>query len=292
MARKRATLTDLLNDLTFRVIYDKFKLLATSCFEWEGLPDTVDPKYLERYLFDYGKAIFFRDPGMSYMCLRADDTGKVNVYGEPLSYHATGFQYHREYSTDQAVIIENNPLRIATESIVMMYVNKLTEAERTMDTNIKKVKIPWVFACDENDVLTVKQLFRKIDGNEPCIIADKRLNLDSLNVFKTESRFLCNELMDYSRSVENELLTFLGINNVAIDKKERVNVDETNSNNEIINSFADIQLTSRELACERINEMFKLNVSVKRREVLNNGEQSLFNNESDVGAQGDSRKRD
>ena len=266
MARKRTTLTDLLNNLTFKVLYDKFELLACSLFEWEGLPDGIEPKHIERYLFKYGKAIFFKDNGMSYMCLQAHDGGQYNVNGDPLKYLATGFNYNKYYNADDCVIIENNLFRIPTDDIVMFYVNKLTEAERTMDVNVKSVKTPFIIACDDKDVLTFKRIFQQIDGNTPVIYADRGLNMESLDVLKTDSKFLGNDLMDYKKSVENELLTFLGLNNLAVDKKERVNVDEANSNNELTESFADMQLKARQKSCEKINEMYGLNISVKRRE--------------------------
>lgn len=281
MARKRATLTDLLNELTFKTLYDKFRLLATSAFQWEGLPDGIEEKYIERYLFDYGKAAFFRDPAMSFMCLEAQDSGEMNVYGEPLYYMATGFNYHRRMSVDECVIIQNNQHRKPTHDFVMFYCNKLAESERTMDVNVKSCKTPFVIACDDKDVLTFKRIYQMIDGNTPAIYADKGLNLDALKVLKTEAQFIGNELMDYKKSVENELLTFLGFNNLAVDKKERVNLSEANSNNQITESFAELQLRSRVQACERINEMFGLNVSVKRRQAAELVEGVVENVEND-----------
>lgn len=266
MARKRATLTDLLNNLTYKVLYDKFHLLACSLFEWEGLPDDIKPRHIEELLFKYGKAIFFKDPKMTHMCLKVDDVGKYNVNGDPLKYLATGFGYHKHYNADDCVIIENNLFRLPTEEVIMFYVNKLTEAERTMDVNVKSVKTPFIIACDDKDVLTFKRIFQQIDGNTPAIYADKGLNLDALNVLKTDGKFLGNDLMDYKKSVENELLTFLGLNNLAVDKKERVNVDEANSNNELTESFADLQLKARQTACKEINEMYGLKITVKRKE--------------------------
>lgn len=278
MARKRATLTDLMNELTFETLYNKFRLLACSAFEWDGLPDGIEEKFIERYLFDYGKAVFFRDPHMSYMCLEAQESGEMNVYGEPLFYMATGFNYHRRLSVEDCVIIDNNQHHKATHDFVMFYVNKLSEAERTMDVNVKSCKTPYIIACDDKDVLTFKGIFQMIDGNTPAIYADKGLNLDALNVLKTDAKFLGNDLMDYKKSVENELLTFLGFNNLAVDKKERVNLSEANSNNQITESFAMLQLRSREQACERINAMFGLKVSVKRREVVERGVDNVENN--------------
>ena len=276
MARKRATLTDLLNDLTFRTIYEKYKMIARTRFEWSGLDEIgLDEKFIERYLYYHGKAIFFRDPEMNYMCLRAMDTGKLNVYGEPLQYTAVGFNYRKDFSSDDCIIIENNPLRIETDKFIMLYANKLTEADRTMDVNVKSCKTPYIIACDDKDVLTFKRIFSMIDGNIPAIYADKGLNLDALNVLKTDSKFIGNELMDYKKSVENELLTFLGLNNLPVDKKERVNVAETESNNEITESFCDLQLRSRQLACDRINEKYGLKVSVKKKDFQQGGVENV-----------------
>ena len=265
MARKRATLTDLLNDLTYKVNYDKFHMLALNMFEWDGLPDGIEERHIENYLFDHGQALFFRDPKHSHMCLKADVGAHLNPYGDPLGYWATGFGYHEYYDTDKCVLIRNNKLCIPTQQFIYYYANKFTEADRTMDVNVKGCKTPYIFACDKNDELTVKTMFARVDGNEPAIYVDKGLNLDNIQVLQTGVKFLCNDLQDYKHTVENELLTFLGVNNVAVDKKERLITDEAESNDELIQSFCDIQLEAREKACEEINKMFSLNVSVKLR---------------------------
>jgi len=265
MARKRANLTDLLNDLTFRVAFDKFKLVCMNEYHWDGLPDGIESRHIERLLFSRGYGCFFRDPKMSFMCLEADSTGQVNVYGDPLKYRVHGFNYQREVRADKCVIIRNNLLALPTEKFIMFYVNKITEAERTMDVNVKACKTPVVFACDDKDVLTFKRIFQMVDGNVPAIFADRGLNLDSITAFQTGVKFMGNELMDYKRSVESDLLTFLGQNNTPVDKKERLITDEAEANNQLISSFADLQLQAREKACEEINAMFGLSVSVERR---------------------------
>lgn len=265
MAKKRANLSDLLNDLTFRTQYDKFKLVALNEWEWDNLPDGIQPRHIEKLLFSRGYACFFRDPKMSHMCLECDTGGTVNVYGDPLSYRAHGFNYQRVMDADECVIIRNNLLALPTEPFVLHYVNKLTEAERTMDVNVKSCKTPIIFACDDKDVLTFKRIFQQVDGNVPAIFADRGLNLDSITAFQTGVKFMGNELMDYKRSVESDLLTFLGQNNTPVDKKERLITDEAEANNQLIESFAELQMEARQKACEEINAMFGLNVSVRRR---------------------------
>ena len=262
--KKRTTLTDLLNDLTFRTTFEKFKLIAINAFEWEGLPDGILERHIERILFDHGKAIFFRDPAMNYMCLETQNGTQLNVYGDPLHYRAYGFNYNREFRADDCVIIENNKLRLNTYDFIMHYVRKIVEAERTMDVNIKAIKTPVIFACDDNTALTLKAISGKIDENVPFIYIDKSLTAD-ISSLDTGAKFLGNDLMDYKKSVENELLTFLGLNNTPVDKKERLITDEAEANNELIESFADLQLEARERACEAINEMYGLNVKVRRK---------------------------
>lgn len=272
MGRKRPTLTDLLNDLTYRSIYEKFKLIATNMFEWDGLPDGIEERFIENLLFDNGKAIFFRDPGMSYMVLRADPGAHMNVYGEPLGWWATGVNYHEYYDADDCVIIRNNKLHIPTAQFVTFYANKLAEAERTMDVNVKACKTPYIFACDDKDVLSFKQIFAKVDGNEPAIFADRGLNLDALQVFQTGVKFIGNDMQDYTRTVESSLLTFLGVNNSPVDKKERLITDEANSNNQLIQSFCDVQLQCREEAAEAMSAMTGKPITVRLRGVENSVE--------------------
>lgn len=268
MARKRANLSDLLNDLTFRTLFDKFKLIAMNEWDWQGLPDGIEPRHIEKLLFSKGMACFFKDPHMAHMVLECAPGGQVNVYGDPLHYRAHGFNYQRNIRADQCVIIRNNLLALSTHDFLMHYVNKLTEAERTMDVNVKACKTPIVFACDDKDVLTFKRIFQQVDGNVPAIFADRGLNLDSIQAFQTGVKFMGNELMDYKRSVESDLLTFLGQDNTPVDKKERLITDEAESNNQLIASFADLQLEARKKAAEEINEMFGLSITVERRQLV------------------------
>lgn len=281
MARKRANLSDLLNNLTFRALYDKYRLISINAFEWDGLPDGIEERHIETQLFNEGKAIFYRSQAKGFMCLKCQNSGQVNVYGDPLGYIASGIGYTEHVKAEDCVIIENNKLRLATDPFIMFYVNKMTEAERTMDVNIKACKTPVVFACDDKDVLTFKKIFQQVDGNVPAIYADRGLNMDSIQAFQTGVEFMGKDLQDYANAVENKLLTFLGLNNTPVDKKERLITDEAQANNQLIESFAELQIEARKRAMAAINEKYGLNVTVKRREaVVDNSVEGVENNVS------------
>lgn len=265
MAKKR-TLEDMLNITTFKVLYDHYRNVAMNMFKWDGLPEGIEERYIERALFDNGKALFFRDPAMSFMCLPCYQGGNLNVYNEPLSWRAMGTGYCKEYPSDTCVLIENNKMRTPTHDTVAFFVRKMYEAERTMDVNLTTSKAPWIFLCDERNVLTYKAIFNKIDQNEPAIFGSKSVGLENVQLLPTRAEFIGNDLMDFSHSVENKLLTFLGINNCPVDKKERLVTDEAESNDQLLEVNAAVMLEARQRAADAINAMWpELHVSVDLR---------------------------
>ncbi len=94
-----------------------------------------------------------------------------------------------------------------------------------------------------------------------------------LTSIDTKAEFIADKLQDYKKGIWNELLTFLGINNLN-EKKERMVTDETNQNNEVINLNLQSFLIPRKEACRQFNELFgftgKKEISVRVRSDLQN----------------------
>jgi hypothetical protein len=267
MVKKNTSLDDMFNELTFTVIYNRLKNLALNMFEWQDLPEGMQPEFIESLLYTGGKAIFFNDSKLGLLCLSALPSGGLNVYGVHQEYYANGFNYNVKYKAEECVIIKNNMLMTNTHDAIMLYTNKLAEIERTLDINVKGQKTPYIVLCDDKDLLTFKNLYKKLDGNTPIIYADKNLNLDAIQVFPTIAPFICDKLADYKHDVMNEVLTFLGIDNANTDKRERLISNEVQANEGEVDLNAAYMLLTRERACEEINAMFDINMSVKLREV-------------------------
>ena len=99
------------------------------------------------------------------------------------------------------------------------------------------------------------------------------IKIDGLSV-----PYVADKLLEDRKKIENELLTLFGLNNV-IEKKERMIVDEANSNNDYINRNVDLLYKNRKQACDEINEKFGLNISVKR---VNNIEEKIYNEGGEI----------
>ena len=263
--KKQPTKADRLNDLTFKTLFNHYKNMAINVFTWKNLPEGIEERYIEKTLFEEGKMLFFRDPAMSFMALKCGQGPHLDVYGEPLRWRAEGLNYNKEFPREKVVLIENNKLRTPTHDTLLYFVRKIYEAERAMDVNLQTSKMPWVIVCDEKKLLTYKEIFRKIDSNEPAIFGASGLSLDSIQVLPTRGELIVNELLDFSHGVENKLLTFLGVDNCPVDKKERLVTGEVDSNDHQVEINADLMLEARKRACDQINEMFGLNVSVELR---------------------------
>lgn len=49
-----------MNNATYIQYFNRLVELSVSMFEWQGLPETVDPRYLELHLFQNGSVVYFR----------------------------------------------------------------------------------------------------------------------------------------------------------------------------------------------------------------------------------------
>lgn len=265
MSKKRTTASDLDNIITEHFLYDRFRLLALNQQKWNGLPETIEERHIEMPLFSDGRACFFNDPALGFLCLPCFPHG-MNVYGDPTRWRAVGFGYSKELTPDECVIIENNKLRMPTQKIVFYFVSQLYEVLRTRDVNIKTLKAPFIIKTDDKSVLTLKNILDRIDNNEWAIFGDKSMGLENaFEVFQTGVKCLTTELTDTYHDILNEALTYMGINNANTDKRERLITSEADANNQLIDSCAEMFLEARKRACEEINQKFGLNVSVELR---------------------------
>ena len=269
MARRgsEAKLSAARNNQCFIHYLNRLKELAVSMFEWKNVPDTVDIRYLELTLMQDGMAIFFNDEELGYLGLQVMIGGNLNVYRIPIirrAYAVNG--YSKDLNPDDSVIIFNNMLHTNSIMDLEMFALKLYECDRTVDVNIKAQKTPVALLCDENQRLVMKNLYLQYDGNMPFIFGSKNLDIKQIQAINTGAPFVADKVMHTKSQIWNEALTYLGISNTSYQKKERLISDEVirNMGGTIASRYS--RLSERQKACDIINNMFGLNMSVEYRE--------------------------
>ena len=149
---------------------------------------------------------------------------------------------------------------------VMDYAEKLYDLDRAIIVNAKAQKTPVLITCEEKQRLTMKNVYMQYDGNTPFIFGESSLDPKSLQVLKTDAPYVANQLYELKTEIWNEALTYLGISNTNLQKKERMLQDEVvrNQGGTIASRYS--RLIERRNACEKINEMFGLNIQCNYRE--------------------------
>lgn len=257
----------LLNERTYLHYYNRLTELAISMFEWKNLPPSVDPRFLELILFADGMAIFFFDEELGYLTLQTMIGGNLDVYRVPKirrAYATNG--YNRPLDESNSIIIWNNMLRTNCLTDVELFSRRLYECERTIDVNIKAQKTPVAILCDENQRLTMKNLYAQYDGNEPFIFGSKDIDIKKIQAITTGAPFVADKVMQTKFQIWNEAMTYLGISNCNMQKKERLVSDEVTKNMGSTVASRYTRLEMRKQACLKINAMFGLNIDVDYRE--------------------------
>lgn len=243
--------------------------IATNIFEWGGFPenissDLLSSEIIEKWLFEEGKAVFFKDSSLGFLCLKVNKEG-FNVAGKPTAYRAWGNGYEKRLSPDECVFIKNNETELATKDPLQYYCECIADIELTKKLRRNAHKTPFMLETTPETELTAKNIFKQIDADEPALYRNKGRGEETtgVNVLNTGIDYINDRLNDEKNSYIADILTLLGLDNYVEDKAERVQSAEVEANQEYINQAFRASLEKRQKACEEINKKFGLNLYVK-----------------------------
>lgn len=240
-----------------------FTEMACARFEWKGLPDSVNPRFIEMTLFRQALAVFFYENKDfdKFMCLRGAASGELNWHDEPLSFTVTGNRFvNRTLKAKDCVPIWGNYMRIPDQDIAMLYATKLAELERTIEINLKAMRKPFFFAVEETERLSFQNILRQVAEGQDAVFGTETLSRaleDKIKLFdlKIDKELVLNLYITKAK-MWNECMTHLGINNANQEKRERLVVSEVSANNSQVLMARNVALDARRDAAERINEMY------------------------------------
>lgn len=280
MPRRKTNFGDSLfqNNNQYGMYLERLTELAISMFEWKNLPDTCDERFLELTLFTNGYAVFFKDEDLSrtglsesdtgsYLALPVATNGRWNVYNVPTkrrAYASNG--YNKNLDENNSIMIYNNLLHTNSINISMTYAKRLYNLDRIVDVNANAQKTPVLILANEQQRLTMLQVYQKWDGNEPVIFGDRDLDMKLVQALRTDAPYIADKIQSLKTELWNEVLTYLGISNISFQKKERMISDEVlrNQGGTIASRYS--RLNARRKSADQINKMFGLNIEVDFRE--------------------------
>lgn len=255
------------NTISYRRYFFRLMNLAITSIGYENLPDSVDPRFLEVTLFDSGQALYFDDEVMGNVVMQFATNGPLDIYRNPTvrrAYAVNGFQ--RILDGSESVIIWNNYLKESSYLYIDDFASKLALLDRVIMINVNAQKTPILLQGNENQRLTLMNLYKEYDGMSPVIFGDKNLDINSLKAVQTLAPLVAPQLYELKVDIWNEALTFLGIPNVSTQKKERLISDEVNRSMGGVIASGYSRLNARQEAFDKINKMFGTDIKVFFRE--------------------------
>lgn len=243
-----------------------------SRFTWEGLPNGIDPRFIETTIFNNGYSVFYYDSFFEmFMAMPATISGPLDIQDNPTGYRVTrNGVYSRDVPASESVCIWGNQIRVPEIDVVLSYAARLAQIDRTIEIDLLNERNPMIVACSQDQRLTVQNLISKIYDGEPVVWGTENLAVDNLasmiGVFPLNQNAGAGAVssikhMESKAKIWGEALTMLGIMNVNSEKRERMVVEEAAGNSGQVLASRESFMKPRQLACEQINEKFGLQIS-------------------------------
>lgn len=244
-----------------------------SVFEFE-LPEMWDKNYFLYSLFLNGYLAIVNTDKFGVICQHCGLRG-YNIYYNPT--HAiivnpllTGI-LEPKIGT-QCSLIRLQPDYSGISDIVNYYADNMAMTAETCEMNIMNSKLSFLFAVrGKSQAESMKKILDQVMKGELGVFYDEKLKMGNDNIpldfFNNDLKknFIAPELQDTLRRWEEMFCNEVGIPNIRSDKKERMIVDEVNSNNIECFTKAELWLETLKEGVEQTNKMFNLDLSVKLR---------------------------
>lgn len=259
-------------------------------FEWQGLPPTVPQDYLERNLVRYGYVLYYEDEEIGQDILRCEVQG-YNRHNLPVTARTytpntihektqisrnikrladyEGIEQDFNPTTDGVLIMNMyNGMMNKGQNMGMIvdhFAYRMALAQQAFDTNLLWANVPYMFQTTSDDTrLSIEKMFADLFSGKPFTIVDKSLLTDNTDRAGVPSgiQFIGKEIMDIQNELMMRFRQTVGFNTSGVDKAERVNTLEIQSNDQHTRTVLEIMLSTRKKAAEEINAFFGTSISV------------------------------
>lgn len=286
-----------------RNVHNQIKLMldrTNTIFEWEGLPETV-PAWIMEIMLQTKGHVLFTEWNSEFYALSGNWADKKNAYYMPTGYIVENpwinctknFTINTLNGNDEGVLIRNDSTCTGLLPILNKYSSLMADNEITMrmaDINMRMFN--QIVASDDDSAESARLYQKQIEEGKLSIIADNGL-FEGVNISSGASAGAANyltQLIEYHQYLKAGVFNELGLQSNQNMKRERLNTAEVNADEPTLQPLIDNMLLERQKACELINNMYNLNVSVKlsgaweEQEELTDAEESTESADTNIQA--------
>ena len=170
----------------------------------------------------------------------------VNMYYKPTSFNIANpvlGTFNKTIDIDGALIyLEEEPTVNASFKTIRPLLNKysyqLAACDKCIDQSLMNSGVAAIFsASSKKSAESFRLMYDEIAQGKPAVFVDEELGLASTNsrnlqYTPAKDNYVCDKVQIEKRCIIEEFLTAIGVNNANTSKRERLNSDEVNSNND------------------------------------------------------------
>lgn len=244
-----------------------------SMFVYEGLPDSIPQKWLENYLLTKGTVTWLMN-GDQLVVTFGGLGGKPDEYyiptevviANPFLKEGVNGTYIRD---KEVVVMYNDTYAQGLMPLLRKWCGMLVEAEIGLNMNAIMSRGSLIMTAVDDKTKESAELWLKrlregqlgIIGESPFLVGNQDSSLTVNNIGNTATTL--TDLIEYTQYIKSCLYNELGLQSNYNMKREAINSNESQLNEDQLHPLIDDMLRERQIGLEKVNAMFGTNITVR-----------------------------
>lgn len=262
---------DGVNNSSYFYYWNKLLKMVKHIFEWKGLPPEWDRNYFLDKLYLNGLLVVF-DSKVGIIPLECSTYG-INVFGYPTNWRVSnvilgGIEGTIGKDGELLYIDKRQGTFGNLRELLSRYSTMLAEVDGSIESALINSRTAHIFMCENDGTLkTWQKAYDEITTGKPALFIQKSdfdANSEHYLFNNVKQMYVGNDLYATKKSIMNDFLTEIGVNNVQYEKKERLISDEVNVNQiELASNIWQWKQCIDE-CLDKINDRFNLSISIEQ----------------------------
>lgn len=234
-------------------------------FEFDGMPDSWDLDYFLTHLFLDG-VICVTDTEVGVVPLQTGYYG-INIYNHPTNCQIANPVLGNLERTigEDCVLIKLQYNYRGIWRMLDRYSYMLAACDSSICVNLMNSKVTFIgLATSKAQSASMKQMYDKISAGEPAVfVKGDQISEENFFFNPVKNAFIADDVQLLKRKIVNEFLTDIGINNANLEKRERLNTEEVNANNDEVELNVKHWLDNIREGFKEVKRLYNINISIK-----------------------------
>ena len=255
-----------LNNTSYFYYFNKLLKMIYAIFKFDNIPDNWNMPYFKEHLFIDG-VVCVTDTAAGVIPLMTGRSG-VNIYGQPTDFIISNpvlGTITGKIDID-GIMVYTSMIGNEYQSLVPLisrYATLLSEVDGSLQTTLINSRVAHIFSAASNaQMKTMQRVYDDISKGKPAVFI--RTNPDESNdhtLFNNvKNSFIGIELLEVKRSILNEFMSEIGINNANTQKRERLITGEVDSNKAELSANIYMWYENLKTCIDKVNNKYNLNI--------------------------------